>query len=284
MISIPPAYTSHAIRVNGIHLNYYRSTPVVNGPTIVMVHGITDNGMCWMQMADALRGRYNLILPDLRGHGLSDKPEEGYKIEILAADMAGLIDALSLDRPALLGQSLGGLVVIATTALFPDKARCAILEEPALAPRDETLDERAARNHNWLEEFTFYQSLSRAELIAHLHQECPLWHEDILGPTADGKLQMSVDAMLKIGNENRWGSWRQYISKTICPILLLASEPARGAMITPELLQEVKGLWLNGRAVQFQGAGHTLHQELFEPCLQAVDEFLDEIYDIHPGH
>lgn len=278
MTSTPSAYTSHFVRANGIHLHYYRSTPVANDPTIIMVHGITDNGMCWVQMADALRPRYNLIMPDLRGHGLSDKPEDGYKIEILAADIAGLIDALSLDRPALMGQSLGGVVVMATTALFPDKARCAILEEPALATRDETSDERAVRTQNWLEEFTFYQSLNRAELIAHVRQECPAWHEDILGPWADGKLQMSVDALLKIGNENRWGSWRQVISKISCPILLLAGEPALGAMITPELLREVKGLWLNGRAVQFQGAGHTLHQELFGPCLQAVNEFMDEMY------
>jgi N-formylmaleamate deformylase len=278
MTFLTPAYTSNDARVNGINLHYYRSMPGANGPTIILVHGLTDNGLCWVQMADALRACYNLIMPDLRGHGLSDKPEEGYKIETLAADIAGLIDALSLDRPALMGQSLGGLVVMATSAFFPDKMRCAILEEPALAPRDETPEERAARTQQWHDEFTFYQSLSREALMANVRQEHPEWHADLIGPTSDAKLQMSVNAMLKIGSENRWGSWRQAIPKISCPILLLASEPARGGMITPELLQEVKGLWLNGRAVQFHGAGHTLHQELFEPCLLAVNEFLDEIY------
>lgn len=234
--------------------------------------------MCWIQVAEALREKYNLIMPDQRGHGFSDKPEEGYTIEILASDIAGLIDALSLDQPAIMGQSMGGMVVIATAAHFPEKVHCAILEEPALFLHESNPEELAARIQSFRDEISHYKSLSRAELMAHVHQEDPLWHADILGPWADAKLQLSVEAILKIGKEVRWASWRQYIPMIRCPILLLASDPTRGAYVTPEILQEVMGLWSNGRAVRFQGAGHTLHQELFEPCLQAVKEFLDKIY------
>jgi N-formylmaleamate deformylase len=278
MTPIPPVYTSHFVRVNGINLHYYHSSLTTKGPTIILVHGLTDNGMCWVQVADALRGRYDLIMPDLRGHGLSEKPEDGYDIETLATDIGSLIDALSLDRPAIIGQSLGGAVAAVTAALFSGSMRCAILEEPALALRDETPEEQAARTQSWREEFNFYQSLNRMELIAHIHQENPRWHDDVLSPSSDAMLQMSVEALLKIGKESRWGSWRQYIPKIGCPILLLAGDPTCGAMMTPEILQEVKSLWLNGRVVQFQDVGHCLHQELIMPFLHTVNEFLDEIY------
>lgn len=281
--SILANYTSHFASVNGIHLHYHRSTPVKDRPTVVLVHGITDNGLCWVQMAEALRPRYNVVMPDQRGHGLSDKPAKGYTIDILAADIAGLIDALTLDHPAIMGQSLGGAVVLATAALFPEMMQCVILEEPALVARDETPEERLARTQSWREEYTSNQKLSRPELMVKIRQEVPTWDELILGPTVDAKRELSVEAMLQIGNENRWGSWRAYLPKIRRPVLLLASDPSLEAMMTPEIIQEIMGLWSNGRVVRFQGAGHCLHQELFEPCLQAVNEFLDEIFTATPN-
>ncbi len=94
-------YSEHDVTSNGINIHYHRSTPAGGAPSIVMIHGLTDNGICWVRVADALCDSYDIILPDTRGHGFSDKPATGYTVEERAADVAGLIDALQLDRPVL---------------------------------------------------------------------------------------------------------------------------------------------------------------------------------------
>ena len=128
-------YTEHDVLANGINIHYYRSTPPGGAkpakPTLVLIHGLTDNGMCWVRVADALRDSYDIVLPDTRGHGKSEKPQAGYDVEERAADVASLIDALGLDRPVLFGHSLGGQVATATAALYPEKVRALVLEDPA---------------------------------------------------------------------------------------------------------------------------------------------------------
>ena len=69
------------IITNGISIHYYRTenTPATrSGPSLVLLHGITDSGQCWPRVVNALASEYDMILPDARGHGLSDKPSTGY--------------------------------------------------------------------------------------------------------------------------------------------------------------------------------------------------------------
>ena len=57
---------------------------------MVLCHGVTDNGLCWTHLAQGLEKDYDLIMYDVRGHGLSDKPETGYTLTELSREMAGL--------------------------------------------------------------------------------------------------------------------------------------------------------------------------------------------------
>ena len=82
------------------------STGPVAQPPLVLLHGSSDSGMCWISVAQALQREYDIVMPDARGHGLSEKPES-VRIRTMAADVAGLIHALGIAPVYLMGHSMG---------------------------------------------------------------------------------------------------------------------------------------------------------------------------------
>ncbi len=91
------------------------------GQTLVCIHGVTANAFSFQALADALSSQHRLIAYDIRGRGDSDKPQSGYSISIYADDLAALIDALGLERPVIVGHSLGALIGLYFAAHYPDK-------------------------------------------------------------------------------------------------------------------------------------------------------------------
>lgn len=91
------------------------------GPPVVCIHGITANAFCFQAIADELASDHCVFAYDLRGRGDSDKPKEGYSVPLHVTDLAQLIDALGLERPVLIGHSLGAMIALYFAAHYPDK-------------------------------------------------------------------------------------------------------------------------------------------------------------------
>ncbi|RUT96072.1 alpha/beta hydrolase, partial [Mesorhizobium sp. USDA-HM6] len=87
-------------------------------PPLLLLHGFTDTSRSFSLLAPYLSGR-RLIMPDLRGHGAS-QAGRGCSVADFAEDIAGLIRRLRLDRPVVVGHSLGAMVSIALAARHPD--------------------------------------------------------------------------------------------------------------------------------------------------------------------
>lgn len=100
------------------------------GPPFVLAHGLTDDGLCWTPVAEALAGDYDVVMVDARGHGRSDAPAHGYDPTTEAADLAGAIAALDLRRPTILGHSLGAVTALVLAGAFPDVPAAILLEDP----------------------------------------------------------------------------------------------------------------------------------------------------------
>jgi len=98
-------FLSHA----GVSLRYDRAG---TGPPVLLVHGWTCNRTFWERQVQAFRDRFTLVTVDLRGHGESSHPRTGYTIGALAGDLEHLVRALGVPRLALVGWSMGGLVVL----------------------------------------------------------------------------------------------------------------------------------------------------------------------------
>jgi non-heme chloroperoxidase len=92
---------------DGVRLAY---RDVGTGRPLVLVHGLGIGGRIWDYQKPALADRFRVIVPDMRGHGESDKPGSGYSLETLTDDIDTLITELDLDNVAFVGWSLGGYV------------------------------------------------------------------------------------------------------------------------------------------------------------------------------
>jgi pimeloyl-ACP methyl ester carboxylesterase len=109
----------------GLAVNVLHREPVGPSlPTFLLVHGLASNARTWDGVADELaRLGHPSVAVDLRGHGRSDKPDDGYDVPSVAEDVCALIERLHLERPILCGQSWGGNVVIEVAASRPDLVR-----------------------------------------------------------------------------------------------------------------------------------------------------------------
>lgn len=91
------------------------------GPPIVCVHALTANAFIFQIIADHFAQDHRVFAYDLRGRGDSDKPQEGYSVPIHAADLAALLDELHIEKPVILGHSLGALIALYFAAHYPEK-------------------------------------------------------------------------------------------------------------------------------------------------------------------
>lgn len=86
---------------------------------MVLLHGLASNARIWDLVAPLLARRYRVFALDQRGHGLSDKPDDGYDFPTIVRDLAAFVDALALERPALVGHSWGASVALQYAASRP---------------------------------------------------------------------------------------------------------------------------------------------------------------------
>ena len=93
---------------------------VGEGSPILLLHGLASSGIDWFPIAPALASRHRLILMDLRGHGHSSLSQaKGYGMEAMAGDAWRLLEALAVDKPHVIGLSLGGCVALQMACQHP---------------------------------------------------------------------------------------------------------------------------------------------------------------------
>jgi pimeloyl-ACP methyl ester carboxylesterase len=98
-----------------------------DGDPILLLHGLSSNSRIWDLPARTLASRRRVIALDLRGHGLSDVPDDGYGFEETVADVIAFLDVLGLDSVAIAGHSWGANVALCLAAGHPARATGVVL-------------------------------------------------------------------------------------------------------------------------------------------------------------
>jgi len=271
-----PDWFSGDVVANGLRIHYYRTGG--DKPPLVLSHGATDSGLCWTRVARALESDFDLILPDARGHGLCEAPPDGYTIDDRAADLAGLIDALGLVRPAVGGHSMGAATSLGLVATYPDLASCAILEDPPFRSgkpfRVGEADPRAGMRQVVLRA----QSAGLDATIARGRAALPMWAEEEFEPWAEAKVRLSHQFLDALNDRSTGQEWRELLPRVRCPVLLVTSDPKLGSIVTPDVAQEAARLAPTLRVVRVSGAGHNIRREQFDVFVRAVRDFLAVSY------
>ena len=270
-------WSSGEVTANGIKHHYWRTGWAAAGkPALVLAHGSTDNGLCWTRLAKTLEGMWDVVMPDARGHGLSEAPDDDYTAAARAADLAALIEALGLVKPVVGGHSMGGSTTLRLAAEHPELVRAAVLEDPGLrdAPRGpEAEADAAARRERMRRSAEEAKAMGKEGLIARQRERTPHWPEDELVPWAESKLQVSERHTTARRGEERPG-WRELLPRIQCPTLLITADPEKGAIVTPEMAAEANRLLPSLKVVRIGGAGHSVRRDRFEEYVAAVKEFL----------
>lgn len=141
---IPDGWSDGFVFDNGVRIHYYHAIPAQAKPVVVMVHGVTDNGLCWTTLTWQLQDSYDIYMLDTRGHGLSDPFTPSDDAETLVKDVVGFVEAMNFEKPILMGHSMGAATVMRVGAEYPDLAKAVIMLDPGL-PRKNT-EEGPARN------------------------------------------------------------------------------------------------------------------------------------------
>ena len=112
------------------------------GPAVLLLHGYGESGDMWAPLAAALAKDHRVVVPDLRGMGLSSHPAGGYDKKTQAADMAAVLDALGIDRVDVVAHDIGNMVGYAFVASRPQRVTKFVLMDaplPGIGPWDEIL-------------------------------------------------------------------------------------------------------------------------------------------------
>jgi len=124
----PPGFHTQMIEANGTSL-YVRVGGT--GPAVVMLHGFGDTGDMWAPIAAKLMKDHTVVVPDLRGMGLSAHPGMGYTKKNQAVDIAQVLDRLQIQKADLVTHDIGNMVGYAFAAQFPQRVtRWVVIDAP----------------------------------------------------------------------------------------------------------------------------------------------------------
>ena len=268
------AWQGGDLRIDGRKIHYYRAG-MRGKPTVVLLHGFTNNGPIWTPLARDLQQDYDIVALDATGHGLSDGPGPDPAPDQLRDDALAALALLELERPALIGHSMGAGTAAAVAAHLGDRIRCAVLEDPGWRDADAPFGTvpGAVGSPEWLAVIRTLPTLSPEERRALAREANPSWSEEDRELWIDSRVQF--DLSLLDGLRRRPATdWRDIARQITCPVLLVTADPERGALVSAAAAREAAGLLRAGQVVRIEGAGHNIRRDNYAQYRDAVLPFL----------
>ncbi len=255
-----------------VRIHYYRTGG--DKPPFIMLHGATDNGLCWTRVADALAPEYDVIMPDAQGHGLSDRIGTDYSPNSPGDLVVALANGLGLKKPIIMGHSMGAGTAADVASRYPSLPGALILEDPGwgMPPSAADTQEGKKRMEDFRTRTASFQHGNLDSILAESRKTDPTWSEEDRIPWAVAKKQF--DPSMFSGRPGGQRSYTEIVPLIDCPTLLICSEKG---IVTTEVAENAARLWKSNkpfRWVRIMGAGHNIRREKFEEFMAAVTTFL----------
>jgi pimeloyl-ACP methyl ester carboxylesterase len=133
----PSSFQARTIQVEGAELHVVVGG---KGPAVVLLHGFGDSGAMWSPLAARLAATHTVVVPDLRGMGLSSHPAGGYDKWTQAGDIRTVLSRLGIGDAVVVGHDIGTMVAFAYAARYPEKTRRLVVMDapvPGIPPWDQ---------------------------------------------------------------------------------------------------------------------------------------------------
>jgi pimeloyl-ACP methyl ester carboxylesterase len=254
-----------------------------SGSAVILIHGFGDTGDMWVTLAEELARDRTVVVPDLRGMGLSAKPDNGYDKWTQAADMRGVLEALGIEKAAVVGHDIGTMVAYAYAARYRGKTEKLVVMDapvPGVPPWDDIVRnpllwhfdfggpdvERLVegRERIYLDRFwnEFAGTPSKIGEATRRH-----YAELYAQPGAMRAAFAQFRSIRKDAEDNR----KAVATKLSIPVLAVGGEKSFGA--TQAVV--MRNAAVNVTEVVIPGAGHWLMEEEPVATVKAIRHFLD---------
>lgn len=256
-------------KVNNIKIAY---DDVGSGPPIVLVHGYPFNRTMWDEQVAALSDNYRVIRLDLRGHGESESSEGPATMNLMANDIASLLDQLGVNRAVIGALSMGGYVALAFDQLFPSRVEKLVLADTrAQADTEENKKVRAEQAQKILAEGM--AGIVDTMLPKLLAPETVSKRPEVVKRVRDMMLQTKPEgaAAALLGMAQREDQTARLADIQVPTLILVGREDA----ITPVADSEKMHAAIAGSQLMvIENAGHVSNIEQPERFNRALREFL----------
>ena len=266
-------YTEGDLTVRGIKLHYYRTGG--NKLPIVLLHGATDNGLCWARIAEVLAAQYDVIMLDAQGHGLSDRLDDSFSYESHMNQVAAIVKELGLKKPILMGHSMGADTAASVAVAYPNLPRAIVLEDPPwapLGPPPPQNQEPDGEGVNFAKRLIGFAKMPLEEIIKDGKKMDPSWSdEDRLG-WAKSKQQFDPSLFERMVINPR--PYEEQVVGIKCPTLLIIADQG---IVSKETAQNAAKLWKSKQPfkwVLIKRATHNIRRDNFADYRDAVISFL----------
>jgi len=260
-----------------------------DGPAIVLLHATGFLPWLWHPIARELKSEWRIIAPYFCDHRESDPEKGGLSWLTIAQDLANLCKALSLDKPFMVGHSMGATVITMANGAFGLETRGLILFEPIFLPEDfynlnitidaHPLASKAIRRKDFWSD--------RDEALSYLRSKVLFknWDEEMLDlyitygmKSLDaGGLQLTCspqrEASLFMGGAH-YNPW-PLLSKVTCPALVVEGEASENRAFID--LKKATRIFVQGAYKLVNGAGHLIPQEKPKESLEIIRSFFNPL-------
>ncbi len=250
--------------IGGVHVREWPR----DAPPLVLLHGMSGDWQGWLPIVPALARRYHLYAPDLRGHGVSPKPETGYTLDNYVADFLALLDALALPPVPVVAHSFGGAVAWLAARREPQRFTRLVLEDTPLEPIPAALE--------FLHGGVALSQQPVEAVLDHYRRRYPEWTEEQVQGRAAMFRQTSpgvftgilaeVEALRSIGER---------LLPLDLPLLFVRGDDRLGGMVPFDAATRFMQRAPHGRLVSLAGVGHTIHVEAPDRFLAVILPFLE---------
>ncbi len=254
-----------------------------HGPAVVLIHGFGETGDMWAPLAAELEKNHTVVVPDLRGMGLSSHPDGGYDKLTQAGDIRAILDKLGIDHADIVAHDIGTMVAYAYASRYPDKTtRLVIMDSPipGIPPWDKIVRlpalwhfnfggkdaERlvAGRERIYLDRFwdEFAGDPSKIDEATRRHYTALY--------ARPGAMHSAFAQFLAIDQKDDADNLKAMETKLTMPVLAIGAEKAFGANVAIVM----RNAATNVQEVVIPNVGHWLMDEAPAQTIAAVKDFL----------
>jgi pimeloyl-ACP methyl ester carboxylesterase len=290
------AFQSHYITANAIRMHYWREG---RGPTLLLLHGWPEFCRTWRRVIPLLASEFDLIAPDLRGFGETEKPDPGptdaMTVDVLAEDMLAFLDALGLDRPVgFVSHDVGAYVTQALVRRWPARAAGLFFFNCPYPGIGRRWAEPEHLKEIWYQ--SFHQMPFAANLVGFSRETCRLYIGHFLrhwsgDPHAfDEDLEAWIDNFMKPGNLQGGFNWYSGARRARVAVMRGETPPVppieaptrvhwggRDPIIKAEWMDRLPEFFTNLEASVAPDAGHFVKMEQPELAAEEIRKFFERV-------